>query len=267
MNVEHGNANGEAADDGFGGVAWFAIHQADVGGSAAHVESEQAPEATGARAGKRTDDSAGGAGEDRANRMTGGVAGREESAVRLHDGDAETLGLSELAQVRFHERANVGVDGGCRRALIFTEFRADVVRSTKINTVARQGFRGQPLMRGVLIGVQKADGDRTDACPNQRRGQALQGRGGRRAEHGTVKENAFIKAEAQRAIDQKRARRGGEIVQLGTILAADFEKILEAGGGDEGGAGRPCASSRALVADSGAVNHFDTLFCPRRRAF
>ena len=66
------------------------------------------------------------------------------------------------------------------------------------------------------------------------RGEALQLGRGWAASDGSVVINALMDAEAQIARDQGPAGRGSEVVQLGAVLAADLEKILEAGGGDEG---------------------------------
>ena len=90
-------------------------------------------------------------------------------------------------------------------------------------------------MRGVLVGMQEADGDGTRAGAGDLRGQALERGGGGRAKGRAVEEHAFVEAEAEGAADERAAGRGGEVIELGAILAADFEEIFEAGGGDEGG--------------------------------
>ena len=92
MNIEHGDADGQTVDDGFGGMARFAIDQTDIGGGAAHVESENAADAAGAGSGDSADHAAGGSGEYCTDGVAGGVPRGEEAAAGLHDGDAEAPG-------------------------------------------------------------------------------------------------------------------------------------------------------------------------------
>src|ERR1700733_670532 len=117
-------------------------------------------------------------------------------------------------------------------------------------------------MGGVLVGVQEADGDGASSGAGEFGGEALQGRSGGRAEHGAIEEHAFVETEAEGSVDQGMAGGGGEVVELGSILAADFEEVFEAGGGNEGG-----TSAFALQQDVGgdgrAMNDLDWLFLQR----
>ncbi len=102
--------------------------------------------------------------------------------------------------------------------------------------------------------MQEADGNRADAGALKPRGQTAKAGGGGRAQHGAVGVHPLLHAEAQRAFDEKAARRGREVIQLRTILAADFEQILEPGGGDESGA-RALAFQQRVGGDGGSVDH------------
>ena len=101
--------------------------------------------------------------------------------------------------------------------------------------VSLQRRKHGALVGRVLIRVQEADRDGADSRAFEPRGEALQLGRGRAASDGSVVIDALMDAEAQIARDQGPAGRGREIVQLGAVLAADLEKILESGGGDESG--------------------------------
>ena len=72
MNVEHGYADGEAGNLGLAAGAGFAVHQRNIGGSAAHVERDDSVEAAAARHGRGADHSARRPGEHGAHWFAGG---------------------------------------------------------------------------------------------------------------------------------------------------------------------------------------------------
>ena len=92
VDVEHGDADGEAGDLGVGGGFDFAFDERDVGGGASHVEGDDAVEAAGAGGGGGADDASGGAGEDGADGFAGGGGEGGDAAGGLHDEDAGPAG-------------------------------------------------------------------------------------------------------------------------------------------------------------------------------
>ena len=92
VNVEHGDADGESGDFGVAGGGDGAFYQGDVGGSASHVEGDDAFEAAGASAGRGTDYPSGWTGEDRADGFAGGGSQCGDAAAGLHYEDSGTLG-------------------------------------------------------------------------------------------------------------------------------------------------------------------------------
>ena len=85
VNVEHGHGHGQLGDDGLIRRAQFALQQRDVGGGAAHIERDDAAETAEFRDVLRAKNPASRAGKNRAHRLAGGHARRNDSAARLHD--------------------------------------------------------------------------------------------------------------------------------------------------------------------------------------
>ncbi len=156
---------GKPVDDGLRGFARRAVGQADVRGGAAHIESQHAAETAGPRGLEGSHHAARGTRKHRAHGMPAGVASREKSPVRLHDGNAELAGARQFAQIRFHQRTDVGIDHRGGAALILAKLRADLVRGAEINTVPRERLRGRALVRGVLIRMQETNRDRVERGP------------------------------------------------------------------------------------------------------
>ncbi len=101
VDVEHGDADGEAGDLGVGGGFDFAFDEGDVGGGASHVEGDDAVEAAGAGGGDGADDASGGAGEYGADGFAGGGGERGDAAGGLHDEDAGGPGLKPRSWADF----------------------------------------------------------------------------------------------------------------------------------------------------------------------
>ena len=141
-----------------------AVAQADIGGRAAHVEAENARESARARPLP--------ARRPRLRRVPEstvrtacrrGFLGRHEAAVRLHDRDAMAAGALQFAQIFVHQRPDVGVDQRGGGALVLAKFGADIVRRAQIAQPLRALQRRSFSLRGIAIGVQKADGDGLDS--------------------------------------------------------------------------------------------------------
>ena len=85
VDVEHGDADGHAGDDGLDGglrAAFAGVDEQDVGGGAAHVEADDAVEAGELRDAQGADDAAGGPGEDGADGLVRGYSGRRRCRQR-----------------------------------------------------------------------------------------------------------------------------------------------------------------------------------------
>ena len=76
MDVEHGDANGQARNFRTAPSAGFAVHQRNVCGSAAHIERDDSLEAAAAGHSSSADHATGGSGEQSAHRF---ARGRSES--------------------------------------------------------------------------------------------------------------------------------------------------------------------------------------------
>jgi len=72
VNIEHGDADGETGDFGLACCGDDAFDQGDIGGSASHVEGDDALEAAGAGAGGSADYASRRAGENGADGLAGG---------------------------------------------------------------------------------------------------------------------------------------------------------------------------------------------------
>jgi hypothetical protein len=93
---------------------------------ASHVECDDLLEVLRARQRLRADHAAGRTGFDDVHRPLGGSGVGSQAAVRLHEqqagGNAGAVeAFSHLPQVRRHDRRDVGVDDGRRRALVFLD--------------------------------------------------------------------------------------------------------------------------------------------------
>src|SRR5271165_5567852 len=99
VNVEHGNANGQARDLRVGRGVDRAFDERDVRGGAAHVEGDDAIESASAGGRGGADYTSGRAGEDCANGLAGGDGKGGDASAGLHDENAggESPGLLSAA--------------------------------------------------------------------------------------------------------------------------------------------------------------------------
>lgn len=118
-----------------------------------------------------------------------------------------------------------------------------------------EGGGDRLLVGGVPVGMKKTDRDRLDAGAFQLRGQLAKFGRFRMPQDGSVEESALGCAEAERAGDKRLARGGRQVVEFGAILPPDVEDVLEAGGGDERGAG-PFVFEERVCRDGRAVDDF-----------
>src|SRR5258707_1471242 len=111
----------------------FAVDERDVGGGASHVEGDDLAEATEARGGGGSDDSAGRAGEHGAHRFAGCGGERGDASAGLHDENtiaARRLreALVEALEVALHYRLKVSIHDDGTGAFVLAEFGEDFVR-------------------------------------------------------------------------------------------------------------------------------------------
>jgi len=98
-------------------------------------------------------------GKNGAHSVTPRLRHGDEPSVRLQNADATPAAAAQLGEISIHERADVRVDERGRSALVFTEFRRNLVRGAKV-VIAGESARGDLLVLRIRIGVQKADGNR-----------------------------------------------------------------------------------------------------------
>ncbi len=110
VDVEHGHAHREAVDGSLQRFARLAVAKAHIGGSAAHIEAQNARETGELGDFEGADHAAGGSGEHRTDGMPPCFLGRHETAVRLHDRDRVAAGAFQLGEIFVHQRSDIGVD-------------------------------------------------------------------------------------------------------------------------------------------------------------
>ena len=144
--------------------------QAELGGGAAHVEGQHASLAGDPAEFGGGDGAGGRAGLDQAHRQLGGAAARNQSARGRHPENLPVDALLgelalEMGHVAGHLRTGIGIDDGRRGAVELANLRADFrgQRHEDVRVLLAQQSRNALLVLRILIGVQQADGDRTDA--------------------------------------------------------------------------------------------------------
>ena len=127
-----GTPTGRPGDLGLAAGFRLAIDQRNVGGSAAHIEGDDALEAAESRRGRGADDTACRPGKHGTHRLAGSVGQGSDSAARLHDEDAVLARrgllqtLLQAFEVVLHHRLQVGVHHDGAGALVLAEFRKNL---------------------------------------------------------------------------------------------------------------------------------------------
>ena len=261
--VDHWQRQGPGADAAALGECGFAaLEQADVGAGAADVDGDEVRDAHCGADCAGADDAGGGAGQggDEGRPADGGGAG--DAAVGLHEqqGGAD----AGLGQPGF-EAGDVGGDGGHdagvqgrgQGALVLADFGQDIDGGGdgEAGQFGAEDFGDAPFMAGVGEGVEEADGDGLHVHGADAGGGVVDAGFVERGEDGAAGSDALGDFEDV-------ARRDGALgfdpgVEVGgarDVLAADFEDVAEAGGGDEGGAGA-LGFEDQVGRDGGAVEH------------
>ena len=153
MHVHHGHGDGKLAEPAFAGDADGSVEQGDVGGSPAHVETDQlALSDLAAQICHRRQPSRG-SGEQQVHRGVRRLAGAHGFAARLHDLQRGARGKMiqtrlQTAQITAHDRPEKGIQPSRHAALVFLVFGQHPRRAG--NEHFGQGF-AQGLLDGFLV--------------------------------------------------------------------------------------------------------------------
>ncbi len=189
---------------------------------------------------------------------------------RLHGGDAARrhhqqqgtrdafllqVGL-ELAEIARHARQHVGVGDGGRGALVLADLRTDLAgeRDRHARQLLGQDRAGAPLMRFGGEAVQEADGDGLDFAAAQLGRDVAHRLLVERQQHGAVGRHPLGYAEAQIARHQRIGPLHVDVVLLEAVLPGHLERVAEALGGEQRGAGALALDQR-VGGERGAVHH------------
>ena len=181
---------------------------------------------------------------DHEHRPHGGRVGAEDPAARLHH---EQLGpharLREPAldpvQVALHDRPDHGVDHRRRRAQVLAELGGDLGRERDGHTgeLLGEDLADAPLVLGVHVGVQQADGDRLDVLPSQDRGGVAHGRVVERSEHLALRAESLADHDRPVARHERLRLLELRVVEGRPHLARDLEQVAEPVGRHEAAPG------------------------------
>ena len=259
--VDHRQADGPAADAAVGGEAGLAaVDERDVGGGAADVDADEVGVAGGGADVGRADGAGGRAGEGGLHGGATHVARAGDAAARFHEEQRcvdAALGHArvEALHVGGDDRHDRGVEDGGHAALVLAEDRQHLARQRqqRAGDLLGEDLGDAALVGGVGVAVQQHDGDGADAL-------RLDGAGG--VAHGGLvegRELAPVRPDAAGDLEDVLGRHGALGLHPGEqagaarhVLAADLQHVLEAGRGDERGAGA-LALEDQVGGDGGAV--------------
>ncbi len=231
VDIEHRYGDGRAGDLVLLGVDGAARAQGDIGGGPAHVERQHALEPGAPRCLQRGHHSTCRARKDRVYRFPGRPLHRESATSRRHDPHPRRFTLpAQRVQVLVDQRCHVGVYQRRGEALVLPVLGQQPARARDRYPEPGQSFSHRVLVSRVRVAVQKADGHRIRTIqPLSQRRQLL-------SDQWTllraVVEDAAADPDAILGGHQRRRPLGDQGVQLGPILPADLDEILEATVGD-----------------------------------
>ena len=163
-----------------------------------------------------------------------------DAAGRLHDlqrpvePDPVEAGPDPV-DVRGHQRPHVGVDDGGRGALVLALLAQDLARERDVHLrqLLGEDRAEAPLVLGVEVGVEEADGHGLDARAAQAGGELAALVLVELADDGAVGGDALVQLEAEVALDERRRLAPEEVVHVRDPQPAQLEHVAEAGGRDE----------------------------------
>src|ERR1700712_3521576 len=170
-------------------------------------------------------------------------------------GDAQHgQAVGEFLYIPLHDGAESGVHHRGAETLEFPEFGGDVVGD---RGEGGGEFLGEDLGGEGFVGfgdeaVEEADGDGGDTGVAEFCHRGADGGGVERNFDGAVVTDAFGDFEAEVTADQNLGFVDVDVVEVGALLAADFEQIPKTVGGDEAGF-RTAVLDQGVGGDGGAV--------------
>ena len=134
-----------------------------------------------------------------------------------------------------HQRPHVGVDDGGRGALVLALLAQDLARERDVHLgqLLGEDRAEAPLVLGVEVGVQEADGDGVTPVARRRAASARLSSSSSCADDGAVRGDALVQLEAEVALDERRRLAPEEVVHVRDPQPAQLEHVAEAGGRDE----------------------------------
>ncbi len=234
VNIDDRNPQRQPANLGLGGDLRLAHRQRHIGGSAAHVESDNLLKAGGLGHRPRPDHAAGRARQHAAHRLTPGLAGPDAAPVRLHHPEIGGAGVAlKLGQIAVHHRRHKRVDHRGTGAFVLAELRQHLAGERR-KKACRPQFFGDDLFVGrVYKGKEQTHRHRFNAGCLQLLNQRIELRLRQRNQRPAVVINALGDFKAQIGGHQRRGPAAKQIVNIGAILAANFQHIPKPGRGDQ----------------------------------
>ena len=163
MDLHHRRAHAHAGDQGLECPLVFAGIVGHVGRRAAHVETDQLPEAGHFGRAHRADDAAGRAGQDRILALEAARIGQAAIGLHEHQRCVADLGRDPV-DIAAQDRRQIGVDHRRIAAADQLHQRADLVADRDLGEAVVAAQFGDPaLVRGVSVAVHEGDGDRAVA--------------------------------------------------------------------------------------------------------
>ncbi len=163
--------------------------------------------------------------------MRSGLFERRDPARRAHhEGLRQPLrvaALAEGAQIPGDRRAEVRVDRGRRRALVFAELGSDLVRCDHVRgrKTSAKLLRDAPLVLRVPVGVEETDRDRLGVDLPER--LELERR------HLSLGLHPPAHADAALERDEWLGMGRAQPVEMRAVLPAKVQEMLEPGGADK----------------------------------
>ena len=216
--------------------------QAKLGGGAAHVEGQHASLAGDPAEFGGGDGACGRAGLDQAHRQLGGAAARNQSARGRHPENLAVNALLgelalEMGHVAGHLRTGIGIDDGRRGAVELANLRADFrgQRHKDVRVFLTQESRNALLVLRILIRVQQADGDRTDAFLLELAGNLTDRLLLEFRDDVAAGGDALADAEAVRPADKRIGILDIQVIEIVAALVPNAQHVAKAVRRDEAG--------------------------------